>query len=188
MVSMTELWLPILLSAVFVFVVSSIFHMVIPIHKGDFKKLPGEERVLAEMRAQGVQPGSYGFPMCESMKDMGSPDMIAKCNLGPVGFMTVTPNGPCNMGKSLILWFLYSILISAFVAHLAAQGLSRGASFKLVFHMTALAATLGYAIGAFPESIWKGQKWSITLKFVCDGVLYGITTGLTFGWLWPAGV
>lgn len=186
MIPMAELWLPILLSAVFVFIVSSIIHMATPIHKGDFKKMPGEEKILAEMRAQGVQPGSYGFPMCESMKDMGSPEMLAKCNLGPVGFMTVNPNGPCNMGKSLILWFLYSILISAFVAYLAAQGLSRGASFKLVFHLTALAATLGYALGGLPESIWKGQKWSITIKFVCDGVFYGITTGLTFGWLWPA--
>ncbi len=186
MIPMSELWLPILLSAVFVFIVSSILHMVIPIHKGDFKKMPGEEKVLAEMRAQGLRPGSYAFPCCESMKDMASPQMIEKCNLGPVGFMTVNPNGPCNMGKSLVLWFLYSILISAFVAHLAAQGLHRGEPFKFVFHMTALAATLGYAVGNFPESIWKGQPWSITLKFVFDGVLYGITTGLTFAWLWPA--
>jgi len=187
MISMTELWLPILLSAVFVFIVSSILHMVIPIHKGDFKKLPGEEKILAEMRSQSVRPGSYGFPMCESMKDMGSPEMIAKCKLGPVGFMTVTPNGPCNMGKSLILWFLYSLLIGVIVACAAASSLHHGEAFANVFHLTALAATLGYAVGALPESIWKGQKWSITLKFVFDGVLYGIATGLTFGWLWPAG-
>jgi len=187
MISMTELWLPILLSAVFVFIVSSILHMAIPIHKGDYRKLPGEEKILAEMRAHGVGPGGYAFPCCENMKDMGSPEMVAKCNLGPVGFMTVIPNGPCNMGKSLVLWFLYSVLISAFVAHLAGQGLRPGEAFKSVFHMTALAAVLGYAIGNLPESIWKGQKWSITLKFVFDGVVYGVVTGATFGWLWPAG-
>jgi hypothetical protein len=184
MIPMTELWLPILLSAVFVFVVSSIFHMVIPIHKGDFKKLPGEEKVLAEMR---VQPGSYVFPMCESMKDMGSPEMTAKCKLGPVGSMTVIPNGPCNMGKSLVLWFLYSILIGVIVALAAGPSLHRGAAFASVFHLTGLAAVLGYAVGNLPESIWKGQKWSITLKFVFDGVVYGIVTGATFGWLWPVG-
>jgi hypothetical protein len=188
MIPLTELWLPILLSAVFVFIASTIIHMALPIHKGDFGKLPGEEKILAEMRAQGVRPGSYAFPCCESMKDMGSPEMVEKCNLGPVGNMTVIPNGPCNMGKSLVLWFLYSILISAFVAHLAAQGLSRGGSFKPVFHLTALAATLGYAMGGLPDSIWKGQKWSITFKFVFDGVVYGVVTGATFGWLWPAGV
>ena len=179
MISVTELWLPILLSAVFVFIASSIFHMVIPIHKGDFKKMPGEEKILAEMRAQGVQPGSYGFPMCESMKDMGSPEMVAKCNLGPVGCVTVKPNGPCRMGASLILWFIYSLVIGEIVALAAGPVLHRGASFANVFHVTALAAVLGYAMGAFPDSIWKGQKWSITLKFVFDGVLYGITTGAT---------
>ena len=187
MVPLTELWLPILLSAVFVFIASSIIHMAIPIHKGDFAKLPGEERVLAEMRAQGVRAGSYGFPCCESMKDMGSPEMIEKCNLGPVGFMTVMPNGPCNMGKSLLFWFLDSILVGLVVAHAGAVGLHHGASFPSVFHLTGAAAILGYAMGALPESIWKGQKWSITLKFVFDGVIYGLVTGGTFGWLWPAG-
>ncbi|MBI3834096.1 MAG: hypothetical protein HY287_07180 [Planctomycetes bacterium] len=185
MISTTDLWLPILLSAVGVFIASSILHMVIPIHKGDFKKLPGEERILAEMRSQGVQPGSYRFPFAVTMKEMGSPEMLEKLKRGPVGISTVLPSGPCNMGKSLILWFLYSIMISAFAAHLAAQGLSRGGSFKSIFHLTALAATLGYVVGHLPESIWKGQQWSTTFKFVLDGVLYAIVTGLTFGWLWP---
>jgi hypothetical protein len=186
MVALTELWLPILLSAVFVFIVSSIFHMVIPIHKGDFRKLPGEDKVLAEMRAQGLLPGSYAFPCCESMKEMGSPEMTAKCNLGPVGFMTVMPNGPCNMGKSLVLWFLYSVLIGVLVAYVAGLGLSRGAAFMPVFRLAGTAGILGYAVGALPDSIWKGQKGSITLKFVFDGVVYGLVTGATFAWLWPA--
>ena len=45
MVPVTALWLPILLSAVIVFVASSILHMVLPIHKSDYRKLPEEERV-----------------------------------------------------------------------------------------------------------------------------------------------
>ena len=51
---LADLWLPIVLSAVLVFVVSSILHMVIPIHKGDYKKLPGEDQVLESMRGAGV--------------------------------------------------------------------------------------------------------------------------------------
>jgi hypothetical protein len=186
MVSMTELWLPILLSAVFVFVVSSIIHMATPMHKGDCKKLPGEDRVLAEMRAQGLAPGSYMFPCPASMKDCSSPEMIAKYKQGPVGFVTVIPSGAPGMGKNLVMWFLFSLVISAFVAHLAAQAFAPGAGFKPVFHLTALAAVLGYAMGALPDTIWKGQKLSITLKFVIDGVIYGVVTGLTFAWLWPA--
>lgn len=185
MISVTQLWLPILLSAVFVFIASSIFHMVIPIHKGDCKKLPGEEKILAEMRAQGVQPGSYGFPMCASMKDMGAPEMVAKSNLGPVGFMNVLPNGPFKMGQNLILWFIYSVVVGELVALVAGRALPRGANFATVFQVTALAAVLGYAMGAIPDSIWKGQKWGITLKFIFDGVVYAAVTGLTFAWLWP---
>lgn len=188
MVSLTALWLPILLSAVFVFIVSSIIHMALPIHKGDFKKLPGEEKILAEMRAKAVRPGTYMFPCADSMKNCGSPEMVEKYKLGPVGFMTVIPSGAPGMGKNLVQWFVYSIVIGVFVAYLAKLGLKPGDVYMPVFRLTGTAAILGYAIGALPDSIWKGQKWSITLKFVFDGVVYGLVTGGTFGWLWPSGV
>ena len=187
MVSLTQLWLPILLAAVFVFIASSILHMVIPIHKGDFRKMPGEDKVLAEMRTAGLQPGTYMFPGSESMKDCGSPEFIEKCKRGPVGFVTVTPSGAPGMGKNLLQWFLYSILIGVFVAYAVSLGLNRGAAYLSVFRLAGTVAILGYAMGALPDSIWKGQKWSITGKFVFDGVLYGLVTGGTFGWLWPAG-
>ena len=185
MIPLTELWLPILLSAVFVFIASSILHMVIPIHKGDFAKLPGEEKLLDAMRGQGVQPGSYMFPCGESMKDMSTPEMIEKCNKGPVGIMTVTVSGPPAMGKNLVMWFLYSVVIGIFVAYIAGLGLDRGAAFMAVFRMTAAAAILGYAASAIVDSIWKWQKWSITLKFIFDGLVYGLATAATFAWLWP---
>ncbi len=185
MVPLTELLFPILLSAVFVFIVSSILHMVIPIHKGDFAKLPGEEKLLNAMRSENVQPGSYTFPCAGTMKDMGTPEMIEKCNKGPVGVMTVTANGPPTMGKYLAMWFIYSIIIGIFVAYIAGLGLERGASYMTVFRMTAAAAILGYGASAMVDSIWKYQKWGITMKFVFDGVAYGLTTAGTFAWLWP---
>ncbi len=185
MIHLTELWLPILLSAVFVFVASSILHMVIPMHKGDFRKMPGEDQILAAMRTSGVQPGSYMFPCAENMKDMCTSPMIEKCKLGPVGFVTVIPSGAPGMGKNLVQWFVMCVIVSVLVA-LAAIGLGHGATFKPAFHLTGLAATLGYAMGPLPDSIWKGQKWSITFKFVIDGIIYGVVTGLTFAWLWPA--
>jgi hypothetical protein len=80
--SLIALWLPILLSAVFVFIVSSILHMAIPIHKGDFSKLPDEDKLLAAMRTHGVVPGDYMFPCPTSMKDMASPEMTAKFKQG----------------------------------------------------------------------------------------------------------
>jgi len=186
MISMTDLWLPILLSAVFVFIVSSIVHMILPFHKGDFKKMPGEDSVLAQMRAHGLQPGSYMFPCAGSMKEMCSPEMIEKCKLGPVGQMTIIPSGAPGMGKNLIQWFLFCVIVSAVIAGMASHILDLKSPHKTVFHLTALAAILGYATRPLPDSIWKGQPWNITFKFVIDGILYAVVTGLTFAWLWPA--
>ncbi|MBI1738481.1 MAG: hypothetical protein HYR58_04460 [Acidobacteria bacterium] len=101
MVELTALWMPILLSAVLVFVASSIIHMALPYHKSDYKELPNEEKVLEALRALGVGPGTYHFPHCESHKDMKTPEHIEKLNKGPIGLMTVMPSGPPNMGKYL---------------------------------------------------------------------------------------
>lgn len=185
MVTLIDLWLPILLSAVFVFVASSILHMVLPIHRSDYRKLPGEDIVREAMRAGNVPPGAYMFPCADSMKDMGSPEMMEKYNEGPVGFMTVLPNGPPAMGKSLVQWFIYTILVGVFVGYVSAIGHARGAEYMAVFRIAGAVAILGYAVGAIPESIWKGQSWSTTGKFIFDGIVYGLVTAGTFGWLWP---
>lgn len=186
MTFLAELWLPILLSAVAVFVVSSIFHMAIPIHKNDYGRLANEDDLLASMRQHGVKPGTYMFPSCASMKDLGTPEMQKKYADGPVGWMTVLPNGPFRMGPSLIAWFLYSLLIGLFVAYIARATLEPGAAYLAVFRVAGAAAVLGYAFSAIPDSVWKGQKWSVTGKFVFDGVVYGLVTAGVFAWLWPA--
>jgi len=188
MVPVTELWLPILLSAVFVFVVSSIIHMVVPIHKNDFKKLPGEDKVCDAIRAGGASPGAYMFPHSASMKEMGSPEMMEKYNKGPVGHMTVLPSGPPAMGKNLVLWFLYSVVISVFVAYIAGLGLDKGVEYMKVFRIAGTVAILGYAFSYVQDSIWKGQPWANTFRYVFDGVIYGLVTAGTFGWLWPGAV
>ncbi len=186
-VGVFDLWLAILVSSAVVFIASSILHMVIPIHKGDFKKLSGEENLLESFREQGVAPGAYMFPCPDSMKDMGSPEMLEKYNKGPVGWMMVLPNGPPAMGKSLIQWFLFSVLIGVFTAYMATlAGLRTGAEYSLVFRITGTVSILGYAVSNITDSIWKGVSWGTTLKFIFDGLVYGLLTAGVFGWLWPA--
>ena len=186
MLALVDLWMPILVSAVAVFIVSSIVHMWLPIHKSDYKKMPGEEGILETMRGQSVQPGTYMFPCAGSMKDMATPEHLEKCKLGPVGFLTVVPSGVPNMGKSLGQWFAYSILISIFVAYIGGLSLDGNSEFMKKFQVAGAIAVLGYALASMPESIWKGQQWSTTAKFIFDGMLYGLATGLVFAWLWPA--
>ncbi len=183
---LSVLWLPILLSAVFVFVVSSILHMVIPIHRGDYDKLDNEDELMAAMREKGLKPGTYMLPCPGSMKEMGSPEMLAKYKEGPVAFMTVFPNGAPALGKNLIQWFLYSLLISAIVAYVAWFALDDTARRKEVLQIAGVVAVLGYGLADFPTSIWKGQKWTTTAKFLFDGIIYGIVTAGTFVWLWPS--
>ena len=186
MVSLADLWLPILLSAVFVFIASSVIHMAIPMHKGDWVKLPGEDKVLEALRAQNVPPGSYMFPMAASMKDCSSPEMVAKMKTGPVGNMTVIPSGPMSLGKPLAQWFVFCVVVGLLVAYVGRLGLEVGADRTHVFRLTSAAAFLGYGLTNVTDSIWKGVRWGITGKFLIDGLIYGLLTGVTFRWLWPA--
>src|SRR5271169_332941 len=117
MVPLTALWLPILLSAVIVFVASSIMHMLLPYHHGDYQKIPDEDKVTASLRAAGLKRGLYIFPFA-THKDMKSPELAEKYRQGPVGMMTIFPSGPPVMPKFLGLWFGFCLLVGIFVAYL----------------------------------------------------------------------
>lgn len=186
MTTLAALWLPILLSAVFVFVASSVIHMALPMHKSDYKKLPNEASLLDAIRKVGVSPGEYLFPCPNSMKEMGSPEMLAKFNQGPVGSLVVRPSGPPCMGKALGQWFAFCLVISLFVAYLTGIAVAPGTDYMRVFRIAGTVAVLGYAFSNVTNSIWKGVSWGVTLKFAIDGVIYGLVTAGTFGWLWPA--
>ena len=186
MVSLMELWLPILVSAVLVFVVSSIIHMVLQTHKDDCRRLPGEEKMLTELRAQGIPRGHYAFPHPGSMKNMCSPEMLEKYREGPVGYLIVMPNGPPAIGKNLVQWFLHSIAVGVLVAYVAGVAIPRGSDFMIVFRVAGTAGILGYAMGHLVDSIWMGHPWSNTIKHFLDGVVYGLVTGAAFALLWPA--
>ena len=181
---LSALWLPIVLSAVIVFVASSILHMVLPYHKSDYQKLPDEDKVLPVLRSAGLKRGLYVFPFT-THKDMKSPAMIEKYNQGPVGMMTVFHNGPPAMPKFLGLWFAYCLIIGFFVAYLTAHTVSSGAHYLGVFRVVGTAAFLAYGLGNMSNSIWKGQTWSMTIKEVIDGLVFALLTAGTFGWLWP---
>lgn len=184
MVPVTGLWLPILLSAVIVFIASSILHMVLPYHKSDYRKVPDEDKVRAALRDAGLTRGLYVIPYC-THKEMKSPELIAKYKAGPVGMITVFPNEPPPMPKFLGMWFVYCIIVSFFVAYLTGRTVMAGATYPAVFRVAGTAAFLAYGVGQLSNGIWKGQTWSVTMKEVIDGLVYALLTAGTFGWLWP---
>ena len=185
MVPLTTLWLPILVSAVLVFVASAIVHMVLPFHKGDMKKLPSEEGILAALRGFTMPPGDYVFPCASSMKDMKDPAFVEKWKQGPVGILTVLPSGPPTMGKSLVLWFVYCGVVSLFAAYVAGRALAPGAHYLAVFRFAGVTAFVGYSLALWQQTIWYGRAFSTTAKSTVDGLVYGLLTAGVFGWLWP---
>jgi hypothetical protein len=184
MVALSALWLPILLSAVIVFIASSVIHMVLPYHRSDYRPLPDEEKLLSVLRAANLTHGLYHFPFC-THKDMKSEAVQAKFKQGPVGLLTVFPSGPVNMSKFLGLWFVYCLLIGFFVAYLAGHTVAPGTPYLGVFRVVGTAAFLAYGLSVLSNGIWKGQPWSNVLKEAFDGLVYALLTAGTFGWLWP---
>ncbi|MHC4380384.1 MAG: hypothetical protein ACYSU1_04770 [Planctomycetota bacterium] len=182
---LTVLWFPVLVSAAGVFVASSIIHMLLPIHKKDYEPVPGEEEVLEVMRKHGLKPGSYMFPACNSMKDLENPEMVARFEKGPVGFMSVKPSGMPTMGKALLLWFLLCVGINGCLAAVIYKTTGAAAPPVFLFQVFGVLATVAYGAGAAMDSIWKAQPWSVAFRFLFDGIVYGLTTAGVMAWLWP---
>lgn len=185
MVPLTSLVIPILVSAVIVFVASSIMHMVLPYHKGDMRKLPKEDEVLEALRRFNLPPGDYGAPHPGSAAGMKQPEFIEKRKKGPIVLMTVAPGRPPSMAANLVQWFLYSILVSLFAAYIAGRALAPGADYLTVFRFVGTTAFMGYSLGLLQHSIWYMRNWGTTLKSVFDGLVYALLTAGVFGWLWP---
>ena len=185
MVSLTALWLPIVLSAVAVFAASSITHMVFKYHSTEYRQLPGEDAVLDAIRNAKAGPGFYAFPYAGSMREMGTPEMMDKYTQGPVGTININPSGPPAMGKNLAQWFVYCIVVGVFAGYLASRTLGPGAHYLGVFRVVGCASFMAYALAHFADAIWKTKPWSMTFKHVFDGLVYGLLTAGVFGWLWP---
>ncbi len=185
MIPITGLWLPILISAAIVFFASFVMHMVLSYHRSDYRALPDEASITDAMRNAGVKPGApYYFPYF-SFKEMKSPAVTEKLKRGPVGFLTVLPSGPPAMGKHMVQWFLYCLVISIFAAYLAGRLLVPATAFLQVFRVVGTVAFLGYGGAHAQESIWSGRSWVVTVKHLFDSLIYSLLTAATFGWLWP---
>ena len=185
MVSIPTLWLPILLSAVIVFIASSIIHMFLTYHYRDFKKAPDEDKLMDVLRDFNLPPGEYSVPFAGSPKEMNSPEYKEKLKKGPVLLMNVWESGEHRMGSQLVQWFLFSVIAGIFAAYVAGRALEPGAEYLAVFRFTGVTAFACYAIALWHESIWYKRSWGRTFKSTVDGLIYGLLTAGTFAWLWP---
>lgn len=185
MVTVMSLWLPILLSAVIVFVASSIIHMMLKYHNSDFKRVPSQDAVMDALRPFNLPPGEYMLPHADTQEERTSPEFVAKANNGPVAIVNVLPNGMPGMTTPLIQWFVYCLIVSIFAAYIASRALAGGGDYLDVFRFAGTTAFAGYGLALLQASIWYKRPWGTTAKSVFDALIYGLLTGGTFGWLWP---
>ena len=184
MVPVMSLWIPILVSAVVVFLASSVLHMVLPYHRSDYRRVPAEDELMESLRKLAVPPGNYMMPYAGSPGAMKDPAFIEKKKRGPVALLTVMKDP--SMGASLTQWFIYCVVVSVIAAYIAGRALGPGAEYLSVFRFAGCTAFVGYALALWQNSIWYKIAWSTTLKSNIDSLVYGLLTGGAFGWLWPA--
>lgn len=183
MVSLSQLWLPILLSAIACHIIGFLVWVILPHHRSDYSTVPDEAAVQTLLKGK-VQPGQYVIPH-SSQKEWGTPEMVAKRNEGPNAFLVVVPNGMGNMAAQQVKNVLFHATVSLFVAYLAAHALGAGAAYLQVFQVTGTAAFLAYGFTWGHQVIWFGRPFKVGMKDMLDGLVMALVTAGIFGWRWP---
>ena len=186
MVALTSLWLPVLLSAVLVFIASSIVHMALGYHNGDYGKLPKEDEIIAALRPMKIPPGDYFLPFAGGAAGMKDPVFKEKWANGPIATLTVLAPGANFMGAQLGQWFAYTAVVAFFAGYVASRTIAPGANYLIVFRVVGTTAFMAYALGLWQMTIWYKRSVTTTLKSTFDSLLYACLTAGAFGWLWPA--
>ena len=185
MVSLAQLWLPILISTVLVFFASALFNMVLKFwHAPDYSGFTNEDEVRAAIRKGGSGPAMFLVPYCKP-EDMKKPETQQKYAEGPVAFVMLRASGPMSMGGSLGTWFVFCLLVSIFAGYLAGITLAPGAQGAQVFRIVLVAALLGHAFGSIPNGIWWAHPWKSVAKYVVDGIIYALIIAAIFMVCWP---
>ena len=182
MITLGMLWLPILVSAVIVFIASNILWMVLPFwHHKDYSNLATSDAVVAALK--DAPSGQYMVPSVNwgKMTD----EQKAAVQKGPGGLLLLRNPMQFSMGSALTTYFVFNIVVIAIIAYVGSFSLGVGAKYPQVFRVIASAGILGYSFHTVSDSIWYGRPWSSTIKFIIDGIIYGLLIGGTFGWLWP---
>lgn len=196
----TQLWLPILVSAFGVWLFSAIAWMMVGHHKKDRDPLPDERAFMDAVVRMGIQPGNYGFPdFCQHDNLPRSERMDALRKLydtRPQGLLRVW--APMNMGTAMLVTFAFYLVTSTVIAYLGWAALphgtgplagvvtmSRSELFWKVFQVLGTAGILAYCFASFPNDLWFQTKRRAMAMNWIDGIAFGLITGLVFAWLWP---
>lgn len=178
--SVSALWLPILLSGISLFFLSFVSWMVLHLHKDDWKKAPHEDDLLAALKAANVPVGNYMVPGINHPSEMNSPEFQKKMADGPRATMSVLP--PTNMGANLDLTIVFFLVQCLVVGYLASIAFKPGESFPNVFRFVFTATVLANVTATIGNSIWFRNRF---VGHAIESIAYAAATGAIFAALWP---
>ena len=151
-VSLASLWLPILLSAVIVFVAAFVAWTVLPHHRSDWVQVPNEDALLQALRELRLERGQYMFPQQttpEGAKVEGAREKLEK---GPRGSLIIWDMP--KMGKNLAFYFLFCLGVSFMVAYVGyAARIPAGEDYLHVFRVLGTVAFLAYSAAEACEAL-----------------------------------
>jgi len=185
MISIAELWLPVLLTSVVVFFASAIIWMLLPHHKKDIQFLKdGEDEYIKTLESIRLKPGLYMYPGCDST-DMKTDEGKAKWNAGPWGMLTIYGGKP-NFGMNLAKTFLAFLAITIFVAYITGISVAPGADYIHVFRVAGTTAILGHCMGGLVGDTFMGKPTRFMITDFIDGIVYALITAGILASMWPA--
>jgi hypothetical protein len=182
---LTQLWLPIVVTGVVVFILSALAWTVMPHHKSDWQGLPNADAVQQAMRADPPAPGQYALPWARDPKMFEDPAMKERMDKGPRAYITVVPNGMPLMGPMMAKSLVYNLIVSLLVAYVAWHALGAGADGRSVFRIVGATSMMSYILASVPDSVWFGRPWRTFGMQVIDGVVFGLASAAIFAKLWP---
>ncbi len=179
----SQLWLPILVSAVLVFVLSVASHMVLPWRRNEWGRITDFDALQAALR--GLEPGLYAFPAAPDPKQQMKKEWMERWAKGPSGWLTLAAPRPINMGRNMGLSFLVFFGVAVFAAYVASHALGPAPHYRAVFRIVGTVGFLSFGVGSIFNSIWYDRPWRAYASDVIDALLFGLAMAGVFGWLWP---
>lgn len=182
MVPLISLWAPILIASVIVFVAAFLVWMVLPHHRNDFRPFTADADLDAVLSREKVTPGFYRFPNVDYMK--ATAEEKERASRMTTGIITIQKPG-MTMAGPLVNYFIWLVVVNVFIAYAAGVSLAAGTHYLTVFRVVGTIAILAYTAANIPNSIWFGRPWSVMIKDLIDGAVFGLLTAGVYGWLWP---
>ena len=184
-ISLLQLWLPIIIGTFLAWIASGLIHVFLKYHNSDYQQLTNEDEVMNAVRNGSPALGIHTFPYSIDMNDMKDEAVQARFKKGPVGLLTMLPNGLPNMGKLMLQQISFFLVGCILIAYCATLALGPGAQYMSVFRFVAVVGFLTFGWGIIPFSIWFGHLWSMTARYLADALIYGLVVAGSFAWLWP---